>query len=384
MARILVALFFLMTATIGWSLDNTIRVLGVTTKSVNNDVLRDAAKLSLSRVVDGWNSSGLPSKSGVTITLVNNGDLVPLDLFLTSSTVKGKAIQARDAVDNSGLRNLYQADIVFAYHNESLGGGAGNCGFALQDNWIKTGGGNFTITEDGLDLTGRYLSYLATVNLDCYLTQFTSAHELGHLLGAAHIRGADGDFTNHPGLYPDSHAWIHSVESQAGSTVLKHATLLVSQSHCTGERPCIFNTRYSDNAFTYGNESNQNVKALVKTAKSVANYHKFTGPLKKPGNVVGQFLWCPDPSAGTAHHSMTWDDGGGGIEPDEYQIWTEQPINTGYSYDWSVEGNETYTDLFVTGAAGRARVRACLDGICTGLSNTYYHADMYMCYQPGW
>ncbi len=378
-------LFFLVAvlfSSISWPLDNTIRVLGVSTSAVDaNADYKANAESALQYLVQGWNGSNMPGKAGVSITIVNGGVPVPLGSTITGSTLLQRMDAAEAIIKAQGVRYDHQADIVLIIDAFT---GTTKCGHAqAPDGWVSTGETEFIPDANGLDTRGKNTSYFAIIDIRCSRWQYLAGHEFGHLLGGAHPVGFDAGPDFHPGLYDDSHAWVEYI-SLMGATREIFTLIATNRSCLDGPSLCVPNHRYSDNIVGWGNNSSENVRALVKTAKSVANYDNYIAPLKKPKNVSGFFTYCSDSVNTVAHHALSWKEGGSGVDIDEFEIWTEQPIGTGYNYDWSVDGSETDSSVYVYGAPARLKVRACVDGTCTGLSDSFYQAELYYCNQPGW
>ncbi|WP_323845811.1 hypothetical protein [Microbulbifer magnicolonia] len=149
----------------------------------------------------------IAKSGGVTITLINGGVPVPLGTDFSGTTTLGHLQNAKTAIGNTNLRSQHQADIIIVYDSFVYGA----CGVATSDNWLRDDGLTTFVPTNGLDLRRKDIDYVALVETRCADTPTLSAHEFGHLLGAAHHIEQSPPTTQHPGLYDDSHGWREKI-----------------------------------------------------------------------------------------------------------------------------------------------------------------------------
>lgn len=196
----------------------------------------------------------------------------------------------------------------------------------------------------------------------CTADSVLSLHEFGHLFGAGH------EYTGgvHHYLYTDSHAYLFFLP-------FPYPTIR-SNMHTA------YLTGYNWGQYSDAAGSADNVRVLLRTALSVANYRPLFDPPPLPPP------YPPPPSGGCSlsqpaymtqsqpvhcapfpysRYFLTWGDSCPS-QTAYYRMWVEQPLGAGYLPDATVATPFTYA--WVSGAPGRVRVQACNGGGCSALS----------------
>lgn len=390
----------------------------------------------LERTWDYYN--GFFASPETAIKIVDNGEH-PAEPLVYFTPLSGTASEQIDSVkfrvsdegvngSNPSIRDRKAADVIIAFteaidsdpEEEENPNGEPDpsrpiCGFAPQDNWAPPGGEGGVFVDpdlDGLDLRGRddepgspgYYVALVAAGTDC-LNEWTTAHEFGHLFGAGH-------YDVPPHLSPDSDPWLFSDSRARGHKMRRNplvgrvtAVAEVFPSFCE-ETPqgCIHDAKYSALAV----EDRNNVRAINKTARSVANYMRGvpedvtaeicddgidnngdnltdaedpdctdgdeSGPPPSPPstcdstvppiNVYGYLVRaCADPEfPGWSHYRIDWQHPCPS-EVDYYELWFSQPDGVDYDPGWIIFRSQT--DALVDGAEARMRIKSCGSSGCS-------------------
>jgi hypothetical protein len=401
MKKLLLIIPCLLSASAHAQLEDEITVLGV--------ILPQASVTRASIYMDSLVTYWPDFDTNVTVKLANGGSLESIT-STTGGTWLSQLAQAQDVLEGQSqaqnLLNVHAADIVL-FFTPSI---SDACGGAPQHNWGEPTNpifqDKFVPDGNGLDLRGQDIFYAGVVSTElvCFRLEL-GLHEFGHLFGAGHPAGA-----GHPDstfyLFPDSRAireyYLPWVNWQTIMGVSYTAETSMSFSGWTGAA--------------------NNIRALTKTALSLANYRTGTGGappllaqcndgidndsngltdypndpgctsladddesgappppppppppcnLSTPFNVTGQQIAACIPQPPWTHHSVGWSD----VCPGAtlfYEVWYSQPDGQPYTFGWSVSPQST--NAYVFGTHARVKVRACNAGSCSSLSSGSYLA----------
>ena len=416
-------------------IDNKIRILLVGDLQYTDPAKIEARKEFLQET---WDNSS--NTAGISIEFANNGNPIEFELPFPNSMLTGDAnnqIKLLDEFanykvdpsdpDSVSWRTYFSADVVIGFTNLVVG----FCGYAPQPYWIGPSP-QFIPDPDpvnvGMDLRGAknvdgLIGYIALVSLDdlyypCDEFDWTAAHEVGHLLGAGHYDNApageswlysdsraDVNVVTIPGIF--GHDVVHVMMTGVGnslSTVCNQAT----------SGGCFRVTEYSSAAY-YGDPNRNNLRAINKTAQSVANYVRgepavpvdmCTDGLDNDGdgfvdsadaecnsgasesppppsppvncdstvvptNVEGFLVQvCAAGYPGTpTQYRIQWSHGCP-QEVSQFEVWYSQPDGAPYIFGWST--TSPFTDALVEGASARARIRSCGLAGCSALSSSSF------------
>jgi hypothetical protein len=372
MRTILVALALLCSTLAHAQQETAIKVLGVYVDglALNADVMA----VQLQNITTAWVQSGLPAASLTTIELLNAGRAVPVSYPNMPTQMLPMMLEAHTKRPLQELRTRWEADVIILFRNAAPDA----CGYG-QRYWVD---GDFNPladgVNDGLDLRFRDQWYIAIVSTEqCDST--TAAHEFGHLLGGGHI-------VTHNRLYPDARAHLVRTDQFCTNpndpndcTPLYVTTALGSPDDFGAGASASAVLQYSRPGGQFGNAEHNNVRTLVTTARSVANYFGYPANggivLRPPINLVGVHYGCV---GGATRNDLYWqNDPASNVVVDRYEVWYSQPITTVYKYGWTAY--VPYETTLVAGATARARLKACSGAACSLISSAYYDAVPLTC-----
>ncbi len=144
-------------------------------------------------------------------------------------------------------------------------------------------------------------------------------------------------------------------------------------------------------SLTYSNQpstSENNRGTLNTTALSVANYRTQPPPpppcnLSPPQNIQSDLLGVCFPEPWTKYY-IDWEDSCPS-QTTYYEVWSAQPTNNPFVYDWTTFINSSY--VWVTGADALIKAKACNSFSCSSLGLGAVYAGSFCDdddYPPGW
>jgi len=346
----------------------------------------DAAKANfyMNDLMDpaSWFTGGTTWPPPVTARWGNGGSLLTMPSGGASTGAGSVATQWSNAHADAlvfGIRS--DADIIIYF----TGTMSDACGMAMNDHWTAAGGrpaGNrFQPDATGMDLSGSNIDFEAIVSTTggCVFANAdgNAIHEVAHLLGGVHDLGPGTDTPVGYGVLSNSHAGFFNfgfgTPQRRGIGARATGDAYVKR----------WSAPYPLDMWSVSGANAHNRLTMATTAKSVANYRVAASAappppapwpppsppgcsLQVPATPVVTLRASCDPYPWTSYNYWWFDQCPSATS--YYQVEDSQPVGAPYVITGTTFS--PYTTIFVTGAAGTIRVRACNGAGCSAPSST--------------
>jgi len=150
-------------------------------------------------------ASHWPNPNGITVTLVNGGTPIWLDVDIGTGDADSQLQKAMAGLAAQNKRGTADVVIFFSPNLNNA------CGNAPMRNWGGDGRHQFIPNVNGLDLDGRDLFYAGIVRSLRGCGREVALHEFGHLFGAGHAFTGPNASPLGWYLFNTSHAWWFAV-----------------------------------------------------------------------------------------------------------------------------------------------------------------------------